>query len=157
MSFLQLVLSFDKTIKEIILLWRICQFDRYRNNFLPPNSLDFLQKIQTNSPKLCFMSWSLGRPMMAVTKLSWGPSLKDFQHNIAPKSIKSSGFVFSSTRLQGCRCSLLFRLLWKLKEGLIVIQMVQILHTSGNILLDCTHKNMLTMLQQKLYLLVNSK
>ena len=30
MSFLQLVLSFDKTIKEIILLWRICQFDRYR-------------------------------------------------------------------------------------------------------------------------------
>ena len=33
MSFLQLVLSLDKTIKEIILLWRICQFDRYRNNF----------------------------------------------------------------------------------------------------------------------------
>ena len=32
MSFLQLVLSFDKTIKEIILLWRICQFDRYRNS-----------------------------------------------------------------------------------------------------------------------------
>ena len=32
MSFLQLVLSLDKTIKEIILLWRICQFDRYRNN-----------------------------------------------------------------------------------------------------------------------------
>ena len=31
MSFLQLVLSFDKTIKGIILLWRICQFDRYRN------------------------------------------------------------------------------------------------------------------------------
>ena len=31
MSFLQLVLSLDKTIKEIILLWRICQFDRYRN------------------------------------------------------------------------------------------------------------------------------
>ena len=33
MSFLQLVLSLDKTIKEIILLWRICQFDRYRNNY----------------------------------------------------------------------------------------------------------------------------
>ena len=31
MSFLQLVLSLDKTIKEIILLWRICQFDRYHN------------------------------------------------------------------------------------------------------------------------------
>ena len=31
MSFLQLVLSLDKTIKEIILFWRICQFDRYRN------------------------------------------------------------------------------------------------------------------------------
>ena len=33
MSFLQLVLSLDKTIKEIILLWRICQFDRYRNTY----------------------------------------------------------------------------------------------------------------------------
>ena len=32
MSFLQLVLSHDKKIKEIILLWRICQFDQYRNN-----------------------------------------------------------------------------------------------------------------------------
>ena len=31
MSFLQLVLSLDKTIKEIILFWRICQFDRYCN------------------------------------------------------------------------------------------------------------------------------
>ena len=31
MSFLQLVLSLDKTKEEIILLWRICQFDRYRN------------------------------------------------------------------------------------------------------------------------------
>ena len=31
MSFLQLVLSLDKTIKGIILFWRICQFDRYRN------------------------------------------------------------------------------------------------------------------------------
>ena len=29
MSFLQLVLSLDKTKEEIILLWRICQFDRY--------------------------------------------------------------------------------------------------------------------------------
>ena len=33
MSFLQLVLSLDKTIKEIILFWRICQFDRYRNMY----------------------------------------------------------------------------------------------------------------------------
>ena len=32
MSFLQLVLSLDKTKEEIILFWRICQFDRYRNN-----------------------------------------------------------------------------------------------------------------------------
>ena len=32
MSFLQLVLSLDKTKEEIILLWRICQFDRYRNS-----------------------------------------------------------------------------------------------------------------------------
>ena len=31
MSFLQLVLSLDKTKEEIILFWRICQFDRYRN------------------------------------------------------------------------------------------------------------------------------
>ena len=37
MSFLQLVLSFDKTIKEIILLWRICQFDRYRNRMRNSN------------------------------------------------------------------------------------------------------------------------
>ena len=31
MSFLQLVLSLDKTKDGLILLWRICQFDRYRN------------------------------------------------------------------------------------------------------------------------------
>ena len=31
MSFLQLVLSLDKRKEEIILFWRICQFDRYRN------------------------------------------------------------------------------------------------------------------------------
>ena len=33
MSFLQLVLSLDKTKEEIILFWRICQFDRYRNTY----------------------------------------------------------------------------------------------------------------------------
>ena len=32
MSFLQLVLSLDKAKEEIILFWRICQFDRYRNS-----------------------------------------------------------------------------------------------------------------------------
>ena len=43
----------------------------------------------------------------------------------------------------------------KYKESLIVIQMVQTLHASANILHVCIHKNVLTMLQQKLNLLVN--
>ena len=34
MSFLQLVLSLDKMKEEIILFWRICQFDRYRNRYV---------------------------------------------------------------------------------------------------------------------------
>ena len=52
MSFLQLVLLLDKTIKEIILLWRICQFDRYRNTFEIQNGHKFIlsqdesQKVQ---------------------------------------------------------------------------------------------------------------
>ena len=35
--------------------------------------------------------------------------------------------------------------------------MVQILHTSANILHDCIHNNVLRMLQQKLHLFVNSE
>ena len=35
---------------------------------------------------------------------------------------------------------------WKFKESLILIQMVQTLHTSANILHVCIHQNMLTML-----------
>ena len=46
---------------------------------------------------------------------------------------------------------------WKFKKTLIVIQMVQTLHTSANILHIFIHKNVLTMLQQKLHLLVNSE
>ena len=42
MSFLQLVLSLDKTIKEIILLWRICQFDtEHRTQTLLISGLTF--------------------------------------------------------------------------------------------------------------------
>ena len=53
MSFLQLVLSFDKTIKEIILLWRICQFDRYRNNIYNHKLDRSDQKANTNtSPEM---------------------------------------------------------------------------------------------------------
>ena len=44
--------------------------------------------------------------------------------------------------------------LLKVKESLIVIQMVQTLHASANILHVCIHKNVLTMLQQKLNLLL---
>ena len=40
MSFLQLVLSLDKTKEEIILLWRICQFDRYHNILHPHKFLN---------------------------------------------------------------------------------------------------------------------
>ena len=45
----------------------------------------------------------------------------------------------------------------KVKETLIVIQMVQTLQASANIVYVCTHKNVLTMFQQKLHLVVNSK
>ena len=45
----------------------------------------------------------------------------------------------------------------KFKESLIVIQMVQTLHTSANILHVCIHKNELTMFQEKLHLLFNSE
>ena len=45
MSFLQLVLSLDKTIKEIILLWRICQFDRYRNISLSLKNVMFVMSV----------------------------------------------------------------------------------------------------------------
>ena len=51
MSFLQLVLSLDKTIKEIILFWRICQFDRYRHN-----RQQELDRVQSKSRK-----WSKSR------------------------------------------------------------------------------------------------
>ena len=37
----------------------------------------------------------------------------------------------------------------KVKESLIIIQMVQILHTSANILHVCMHRNVLTMFQLK--------
>ena len=47
--------------------------------------------------------------------------------------------------------------LLKIKKILIVIQMVQTLHTSTNILHVSIHKNVLTMFQQKLQLLVNSE
>ena len=43
MSFLQLVLSLDKTKEEIILLWRICQFDRYRNISLSLKNVMFVE------------------------------------------------------------------------------------------------------------------
>ena len=49
-----------------------------------------------------------------------------------------------------------FKIYWKFKESLIVIWMVQTLHTSANIMHVCMHKNVLTMFQQKLHLLVNS-
>ena len=42
MSFLQLVLSLDKTKEEIILFWRICQFDRYRNISLSLKNVMFV-------------------------------------------------------------------------------------------------------------------
>ena len=45
MSFLQLVLSLDKMIKEIILLWRICQFDRYRNISLSLNVMSVFAQL----------------------------------------------------------------------------------------------------------------
>ena len=38
-----------------------------------------------------------------------------------------------------------------------MIQMVQTLHTSANILYVCIHKNVLTILQQKLHLFVNGE
>ena len=47
--------------------------------------------------------------------------------------------------------------LLKVKESLIVIQMVQMLHTSANILHICRHKDVLTMFQQRLHLLVKSE
>ena len=47
--------------------------------------------------------------------------------------------------------------LLKVNESLMVIQMVQTLHTSANILHICIHKNVLTVFQQKLHLLVNSE
>ena len=46
--------------------------------------------------------------MMAVTKLSWGRSLKDFQHNIAPKSIKSSRFCVFFYETPGLSMQFLF-------------------------------------------------
>ena len=46
---------------------------------------------------------------------------------------------------------------FKFTENLIVIPMVQTLHTSANILHVCIHKNVLTMFQQKLHLLVNNE
>ena len=46
---------------------------------------------------------------------------------------------------------------WKFKESLIAIQMLQTVHTSANILYVCIHKNVLTMFEQKLHLLVNSE
>ena len=45
----------------------------------------------------------------------------------------------------------------QVKKSLIVIQMVQTLHTSVNIPHVCRHRNVLTMFQQKLQLLVNSE
>ena len=42
MSFLQLVLSLDKTKEGIILFWRICQFDRYRNISLSLKNVMFV-------------------------------------------------------------------------------------------------------------------
>ena len=45
MSFLQLVLSLDKTKEEIILLWRICQFDRYRNISLSLKNVMFVMSV----------------------------------------------------------------------------------------------------------------
>ena len=45
----------------------------------------------------------------------------------------------------------------RVKESLIVIQKMQILHTSADIMYVCIHKNVLTMLQQKLHLSVKSK
>ena len=47
--------------------------------------------------------------------------------------------------------------LLKVKESLIVIQMVQTLLMSTNILHVCILKNVLTMFQQKLHLSVNSE
>ena len=47
--------------------------------------------------------------------------------------------------------------LLKVKESLIVIPMVQTIHTSANILHVCIHKNVPTMFQQKLHLLVHSE
>ena len=61
--------------------------------------------------------------------------------------------VISGGSLAICR----FKFAEKLKESLIVIQMVQSLHTSANILHVCIHKNVITMLQQKLHFLVNSE
>ena len=46
--------------------------------------------------------------------------------------------------------------LLKIRQSLIVIAMAQTLHTSTNILHVCIHKNVLTMFQQKLHLLVKS-
>ena len=42
MSFLQLVLSLDKTKEGIILFWRICQFDQYRNISLSLKNVMFV-------------------------------------------------------------------------------------------------------------------
>ena len=42
-------------------------------------------------------------------------------------------------------------------ESSTVIQMMETLHTSANIRHVCLHKNVLTMFQQKLQLLVNSE
>ena len=47
--------------------------------------------------------------------------------------------------------------LLKAKESLIVIQMVQTVRRSANIIHVCIHKHVLTMFQQKLHLLVKSK
>ena len=46
---------------------------------------------------------------------------------------------------------------WKFKESLMLIPMVQTLHTSANILHVCIHKNVLKIFQHKLHLLVNSE
>ena len=46
---------------------------------------------------------------------------------------------------------------FKFTESLIIIPMVQTLHTPANILHVCIHKNVLTMFQQRLHLLVKNE
>ena len=60
MSFLQLVLSLDKTIKEIILFWRICQFDRYRNKDVTKRCTPFSNDVKNGCQSVKF-SIEIGR------------------------------------------------------------------------------------------------